>query len=185
MDSETRIRDEWLALRCQTNEPGAYEDLIAVMEKPLLYYAMKLVGNRDTALDILQEAWIRALHGIRKLKDPGSIRAWLYRIVHGIAVDHIRRTMVRERSEEAQPEIGDIAETNGFDDEDAAAIHQALDEIDPRHREVLTLYFLEEFSIAEISAVIDCPEGTVKSRLHHAKKAMRKTLTGGSNGTNQ
>jgi|GraSoiStandDraft_5_1057265.scaffolds.fasta_scaffold260312_1 RNA polymerase sigma-70 factor (ECF subfamily) len=166
-----------MALRCQTNEPAAYEDLVAVMEKPLLYYAMRLTGDRNTALDVLQETWIRALHGIQRLKDPGSIRSWLYRIVHGIAVDDVRRKTLRERAEEVRLDVPEDRET--FRADDAAAIHRALDELEPKHKEVLTLYFLEEFSIAEIAEIVDCPEGTVKSRLYHAKKSMRAVLTGG------
>ena len=152
-----------------------------MMERPLLYYAIKLVGNRDVALDVLQEAWIRALRGIRKLKDAGSIRPWLYRIVHGVAVDQVCREKVRERSEEARSEMPVVAEDATFDMEDAAAIHRALDNLEPKHKEVLTLYFLEDFSISEISLVTDCPEGTVKSRLYYAKNAMRQLLTGGTN----
>lgn len=179
MNNETRLRDEWLALRCQTNEPDAFSDLVSVMELPLLYYATKISGSKDRALDILQETWIRALRGIRKLKDPGSLRPWLYRIVHGIAVDHIRQSAARERSEITGIELPEIAQDTSFDSDDEAEVHRALDELEPRHREVLVLYFLEEFSISEIAAVIGVPEGTVKSRLHYAKKAMREVISGG------
>lgn len=91
MDSENRIRYEWIALRCQSGEPGAFEDLIAVMERPLLYYATSLTGNADSGLDVLQDVWIKVFRSIRKLKDPGSLRSWLYTITHGIAADRIRR----------------------------------------------------------------------------------------------
>jgi RNA polymerase sigma-70 factor (ECF subfamily) len=74
MNNEVRMQYEWLALRCQAGDAGAFEDLIAVMERPLLYYATSLTGNPDSALDVLQEVWIRAFRGIRKLKDPGSLR---------------------------------------------------------------------------------------------------------------
>src|SRR4029077_5434791 len=114
MNTEARVRDAWLALRCQTHEPGAYEDLVAIMEKPLLYYAIRLAGNRDAALDVLQETWIRALRGIAKLKDPGSIRPWLYKIVHGIAVDHVRRNRVREEAEEVHSELPEAIEPAAF-----------------------------------------------------------------------
>ncbi len=66
---------EWLALRCQSGELAAFEDLIAVMERPLLYYAASLTGDTDSALDVLQDVWIKAFRGIRKLKSPGSLRA--------------------------------------------------------------------------------------------------------------
>ena len=84
MDNENRARFEWIALRCQSGEMSAFEDLIAVMERPLLYYATSLIGNQDGGLDVLQDVWIKVLHGIRTLKDPGSLRSWLYAITHGL-----------------------------------------------------------------------------------------------------
>jgi len=171
-----------MALRCQSGEPGAFEDLIAVMERPLLYYAASLTGNTDSGLDVLQEVWIKVFRGIRKLKDPGSLRSWLYSITHGIAVDRIRRNYARERAEGVQIEGFQESEEPSFADEDAAAIHQALSEIGVKHREVLVLHFLEDLSVAEIAEVVRCSEGTVKSRMHYAKRAMKEILSGGSYG---
>jgi RNA polymerase sigma-70 factor (ECF subfamily) len=181
-DAETRARYEWIALRCQAGEPDAFEDLIAVMERPLLYYATSLTGNADSALDVLQEVWIKALRGIHKLKDPGSLRSWLYTITHGVAVDRIRRNASRERAEQVELEDFEEAEEPSFAEEDAAAIHQALSRIRLRHREVLVLHFLEDLSIAEIAGVVGCSEGTVKSRMHYAKRAMKEILIGGDDG---
>ncbi|MGA3372812.1 MAG: RNA polymerase sigma factor [Terracidiphilus sp.] len=182
MDSENRTRYEWMALRCQSGEPGSFEDLIAVMERPLLYYATSLTGNADSALDVLQEVWIRTFREIRKLKDPGSLRSWLYSVTHGIAVDRIRKNSSREQAEKVQFEEFQEAEEPSFAEEDAAAIHQALSEIGLKHREVLVLHFLEDLSVAEIAKVVECSEGTVKSRIHYAKRAMKKILSGGSYG---
>lgn len=181
--SSSRIQDEWIALRCQSGEEKAFEDLVALMERPLLYYAIRVTGNAETALDVLQEVWIKAFRGVRKLKDPASLRPWLYRITHGIAVDRIRREVSAERAEETHVsglhESGDIS----FASDEAAAIHQALNEIAPKHREVLVLFFLEDFSLTEISMVIGCSQGTVKSRIYYAKKAMKEILSGGGYGT--
>jgi len=181
-DAETRARYEWLALRCQAGEPDAFEDLIAVMERPLLYYATSLSGSTDSALDVLQEVWIKALRGIHKLKDPGSLRSWLYAITHGVAVDRIRNNASRERAEQIEFEDFDEAEEPSFAEEDASAIHRALGRIGLRHREVLVLHFLEDLSIAEIAEVVGCSVGTVKSRMHYAKRAMKEILTGGDDG---
>jgi RNA polymerase sigma-70 factor (ECF subfamily) len=147
------------------------------MEPPLLYYALKLTGSRDAALDVLQEVWIRAFRGIRKLKDPAAIRPWLYRMVHGISIDSLRRRKLEVANENGEIEIGEIAVDEGFGADDAAAVHQALDELPPAHREVLVLFFLEEFSIAEIAQATSSAEGTVKSRLHYAKKALRSIIS--------
>jgi RNA polymerase sigma-70 factor (ECF subfamily) len=182
MENQERTLYEWLALRCQAGDAGAFEDLIAVMERPLLYYATSLTGNPDSALDVLQEVWIRAFRGIRKLKDLGSLRPWLYSITHGIAVDRIRKNYSREQAERVQFEDFQEAEEPSFAEEDAAAIHQALSEIGLKHREVLVLHFLEDLSVAEIAKVVGCSEGTVKSRIHYAKRAMKEVLSGGDHG---
>ena len=99
MNLQDRLQFEWLALRCQAGDVGAFEDLIAVMEQPLLYYATSLTGNPESALDVLQEVWIKTFRSIRKLKDPGCLRSWLYSITHGIAVDRIRKNTARETAE--------------------------------------------------------------------------------------
>ena len=85
----------------------------------------------------------------------------------------------RERAEQVELEDFQEAEEPSFAEEDAAAIHQALSQIGLRHREVLVLHFLEDLSIAEIAEVVGCSEGTVKSRMHYAKRAMKEILSGG------
>ncbi len=182
-ESEDRVRYAWLALRCQTGEPGAFDDLMAVMERPLLYYAAGLTGNQDSALDVLQEVWLKVFRTIRKLKDPGSLRPWLYSITHGVAVDRIRRDYKRDISEQVQ--LDDLFSTDepSFDEDDGAAIHQALGCIGVKHREVLVLHFLQDLSLAEIATVVGCSEGTVKSRIHYAKRQMKQILEGAKHGT--
>jgi RNA polymerase sigma-70 factor (ECF subfamily) len=180
MDTANRTRDEWLALRCQSGEPAAFEDLVAVMERPLLYYAIKLLRDQETALDVLQDVWLKAFRAIRKLHDPASLRPWLYRLTHGLAIDRLRGTIARGRAEEAALESFDESDANtSFTTDDADAVHEALDQLELPQREVLVLHFLEDFSVTEIAQVINCPEGTVKSRIHYAKKQMKEILQRG------
>jgi RNA polymerase sigma-70 factor (ECF subfamily) len=176
-----QVRDEWIALRCRHGEPEAFADLVREMERPLLYFAQKLVKDEDTALDVLQEVWLKAFRTIRRLENPGSVRAWLYRLTRGLAIDHVRKEAAEERreqvhAEERAEERPDPGEEPAFDAEDAAALHRALDTLDIRHREVLVLHFLEEMTLTEIGAVLGCPAGTVKSRIHYAKGALQAAL---------
>jgi RNA polymerase sigma-70 factor, ECF subfamily len=184
-DRPTRLQDEWIALRCQAGEQAGFEDLVALMEQPLLYYATKLTGNAETALDVLQEVWIRVFRGIARLKDAGSLRPWLYRITHGMAVDRIRKHISRERAEELHLAGSHESDDLSFTEEDATAIHEALNELGPKHREVLVLYFLEDFSLQEIATIVGCSEGTVKSRIHYAKRALKQILEGVGYGTSR
>jgi RNA polymerase sigma-70 factor, ECF subfamily len=182
MEDQDRARYEWLALRCQAGDPGAFEDLIAVMERPLLYYATSLTGNRDDGLDVLQDVWIRVLRRIGELKEPAALRAWLCRITHGVAIDRIRRERTREKAEEAELAEFNDAEEPEFAEEDAEAIHAALSQIGLKHREVLALHFLEDLPMADIGKIVGCSEGTVRSRIFYAKKAMKEILTRGGYG---
>jgi RNA polymerase sigma-70 factor (ECF subfamily) len=172
-----QTRDEWIALRCQNGEPEAFADLVREMERPLLYFAQKLVNNEDRALDVLQEVWLKAFRTIGQLENPRSVRAWLYRLTRGLAIDYVRKEVAEEQRERAHAEERtDIGEEPSFAEEDASALHRALDKLEIRHREVLVLHFLEEMTITEIGSVLRCPPGTVKSRLHYAKRALQRAL---------
>jgi RNA polymerase sigma-70 factor (ECF subfamily) len=182
-ESKDRLQFEWLALRCQTGEQQAFSDLIAVMERPLLYYATSLTGNPDAALDVLQDVWLKVVRNIRKLKDPGSLKPWLYAITHGVAIDRIRRNYKRDRAEQTQLDDSLDIEEPSFEEEDATAIHDALSHLGVKHREVLVLHFLQDLSIQEIANVVGCSVGTVKSRIHYAKRQMKQILEGVKYGT--
>ncbi len=181
-EDNDRVQFEWLALRCQTGDPEAFADLIAVMGKPLLYYATSLTANQDAALDVLQDVWLKVVGGIRRLKDPGSLKPWLYAITHGVAVDRIRRDYRRDKAEQERLDDAFNIEEPSFD-EDATAIRDALSRLGVKHREVLVLQFLQDLSILEIANVVGCSEGTVKSRIHYAKRQMKQILEGVKHGT--
>lgn len=182
-EGEDRIQFEWLTLRCQMGDPEAFADLIAVMERPLLYYATSLTRNQDVALDVLQDVWLKVVRGIRRLKDPGSLKPWLYAITHGVAVDRIRRDYKRDKGDQAQLDESLDIEEPSFDEEDVTAIHDALSRLSVKHREVLVLHFLQDLSIQEIANVVGCSDGTVKSRIHYAKRQMKQILEGVKYGT--
>jgi RNA polymerase sigma-70 factor (ECF subfamily) len=179
MESSTsRTHDEWIAIRCRLGEPGAFAELVREMERPLLYYAVKLLADEHAAFDVLQEVWLVALRAIRRLDDPRSVRPWLYRLTRSRAVDRVRSDRSRGLAQRARAEsvTEEMGEDPSFDDDDAAALHRALDELDLRHRDVLVLHFLDELSIAEIASIVGDPAGTVKSRIYYAKRALKEAL---------
>jgi len=181
--SKDRLQFEWLALRCQTGDREAFGDLIAAMERPLIYYATSLTGKQDTALDVMQDVWLKVIRNIRNLKNPSSLKPWLYAITHGVAVDSIRRDYRHDKAEQAQLHDALSVEEPSFDQEDAVAIHDALRRLGVKHREVLVLHFLQDLSILEIAKVVGCSEGTVKSRIHYAKRQLKQILKGVKYGT--
>jgi RNA polymerase sigma-70 factor (ECF subfamily) len=132
-----------------------------------------MLREADRAEDVLQDVWLLVLRGLPRLADPGAFPAWLYRI----ARDRACREM-RERRPLQTLKDTDIAEEPGDEIrlEDAEHIHAALNELAPEHREVLVLRFLESMTYEEIARVTSCPVGTVRSRIHYAKRALRGAL---------
>ena len=185
-DEARRVRDGWIACRCQLGEPGAFDLLVAEMERPLLGYIIKLLGNEDAALDVLQEVWMKVFRGIGALRAPEAVRTWLYRVARGTAPNRVRQDAARFRGEEPLGETPDEAfdateAGMGFGQDQVLEVHRALDRLEARHREVLVLLFLEQLTVDEIAAIVGVPPGTVKSRIHSAKKALRGLLEGSGN----
>jgi RNA polymerase sigma-70 factor, ECF subfamily len=175
-----QIEDERLALRCRLGEPAAFAELVETMERPLLYFARSIVHNDEAALDVLQAVWLAAFRELRRLDEPAALRSWLYRVTRGHAVDHVRRDVARASAErglaDETEEVTVPDDEPRFDAEDAALLHRSLATLDVRHREVLVLHFLEDLPIDQVAAIVGCPPGTVKSRIHHAKRALKEAL---------
>ena len=128
--------------------------------------------RRSAAEDLLQEVWLDVFRGLPRLADPQAFRAWIYRIARDRAFGHLRKS---KRQEQPLGEIDvpdEAAEEGEFSPEDAARIHAALGDLPLEQREVLVLRFLEEMSYDEIARVTSQPLGTVRSRIHYAKRAL-------------
>ena len=105
------------------------------------------------------------VRSIRALKDPSSLKPWLYAITHGVAVDRIRLNYKRDKAEQAQLDDTFNIDEPSFEQEDATAIRDALSRLGVKHREVLSLHFLQDLSILEIADVLGCSE--VKKPMCH------------------
>lgn len=168
---------ELLVLRCKRGENAALEELIHNWERRLFYYVRRLVDNEQDAWDILQEIWLKVIGCIKSLKEPRSLPAWLYRIARNTAMSHFRaqnKTSVLLSDNENTSYVEENNEHLHF--EDAQQVHYGLSRISLPHREILTLYFLQDLSLEEIAEVLEVPLGTVKSRLHYAKSTLRAVL---------
>jgi RNA polymerase sigma-70 factor, ECF subfamily len=174
-DDAERLYERLLVLRCQTGDEAAYRELVERFGPRLRYFLRKLVGRDDRADDIAQEVWVAVLRQLPKLREAGAFTAWLYRIAHNNAMLDARRN---GRLPATTHEVDQIAgdEEESFSRDDAAHIHAALDELEPPQREVMVLRFLEDLSYDEISVVVGCPVGTVRSRIHYAKAQLRRIL---------
>jgi len=176
-DRET-VYSEWLVLRLKDGQKPAFEELIRHWEKRLFYYVRRIVPTEEDAWDVLQQTWMKVLKGIGSLKDHGALATWLYRIARDTALSRWREEYKeRARRDESNDLTGLEAQVDDFRPEDAQRVHRALGRLSVMHREVLTLYFLDDLSMNQVAEVLEVPLGTVKSRLHHAKSALRSVLS--------
>jgi len=174
-DEAERLYERLLVLRCQTGDDDAYRELVARFGPRLQYFLRKVSPRADRAEDLVQETWIDVLRQLPRLKDASAFTTWLYRIAHGKALLDGRRG---GREPVFSPGVESLAdrEEATFSPDEAVEIHTALDKLEPAHREVLVLRFLEELSYEEIAEIVDCPVGTVRSRIHYAKAQLKKLL---------
>jgi len=175
-DRET-VYQQLLVVRSQRGDRQAMDELIAHWQQRLFYYVRRLVDQEADAWDVLQKTWLRVVRHLRSLKDPRAFPCWLYTTARNTAIDHgrIRQNLVwqSDRLEDAA-EPDDDAQ---FETDDAEAVHAAMVKLTPAHREVLTLFFLEDLSVEEIGQVVGAPQGTIKSRLHYARRALHEVMT--------
>ncbi|GMW03066.1 MAG: putative alternative RNA polymerase sigma factor SigM [Candidatus Hydrogenedentota bacterium] len=175
MRPRREIESDLLLIRFHRGDLASFSELMRLWERRLFYYIRRMVPAEEDAWDILQDVWMRAYTQMRTVRDAASLRSWLYCVAHNAAVSHLRKHSRYEAALEnvETPAHGD---SPAFDSDDARMIHEGIEKLASAHREVIVLYFIEEFSQAEIANILNIPEGTVKSRLHHAKHALRTIL---------
>lgn len=166
---------ELLAIRCQLGEPEAFDELVERWHLPLGRYIRRMTGDEGTAEDVLQETWLGILRGIGRLREPSQLRAWLFTIARRGVMTRLRR-----QYEDAVlvPMEDELSGSDSIEEawEDSAAVHATLAELPPPEKEVLALFYLAELDLREAAAVLQVPVGTVKSRLHRARRLMRERL---------
>jgi RNA polymerase sigma-70 factor (ECF subfamily) len=175
-DAAARIHERVLVLRIQSGDEYAFTELVERYHARLYAYLRTLFGSTDQVDDALQEVWFDVYRSVPKLADPGAFSAWVYRIAHNRAMRELRERRplhVPLNEEEFAEEEDDNDSISGID---AGQIHGALNRLAPEHREVLVLRFMNDMSYEEIASVVDCPVGTVRSRIHYAKRALRQAL---------
>jgi len=173
------IFDELLVLKCRRGDAIAWKQLVERYERRLFYFIRRLVDNERDAWDVLQQTWMGALKGLHRLDEPRTLRTWLYRIARNSAVSHLRQSRPDIARSVDPADLNDVPDEDEDDSWTAAAmpgLHEALTKLTVPHREVLTLHFLEDMPIQDIAAVTNTAAGTVKSRLHYAKRALRALI---------
>jgi len=171
--------------KASAEPPGweTIEELFAALESPLLSYALRLVGERSVAEDIVQEAFMKLHVQFEKVREP---RRWLYRTVHNQALNHRRQTdkivPLNPQAEGAAQPATDATDPQPLPDEQIARwegiglVRLSLEALDERSRELIRLKFNEGLSYKEISTRTGLKAGHVGYLLHHALKSIADEL---------
>lgn len=164
----------------RTGSPDAWDTLFRRYQLPLFTYVMDLLRDEQTSLDLVQETFLRAVRHLGSLREDARFGSWLFGIAHQQVVQQWRR---RGRSPFADDPVPETAIADdpapGHDlvrQEEAERLLAAVDALPEAQRSVVLLHYLEDFPLIEIARITGAPLGTVKTRLHHARRALREEL---------
>ena len=171
-----------------------FEVIVNRHMKDAYFIALGLVGNREDALELSQEAFFRAYKNFDRLNDKDKFFPWFYQILRNLCFSHLRKRKVR-RAYELEASDGESAMGNStpyprsaagsdsFDPEMVAErneskdrVWKAISQLDEKHREVIVLRHFRNLSYDEMAKVLFCNRGTVTSRLYYARKRLKEIL---------
>ena len=173
-------REQLPVAQARAGDTAAWDILFRRYQLPLYVYVFELVHDEQSSLDIVQESFINAARHIGSLRDDEKFGSWLFGIAHQKCIQRWRK---QARDEALREELTDTAPV--FEDdpgellirqEQEAEFMNLLNQLPLPQRSVLLLHFVEDFSLEEIAGITGAALGTVKSRLHYAKKALRKLI---------
>ena len=158
----------------------AYNLLVSRWEKRMYNYLLRITGNREDALDLAQDVFLKAYQNLRKLDDPGRFAPWLYRIAHNEAYSMFRKrrpeTDVEEVPQEATGTGITVGGSSVFPIELSLAVSSALGRLSPEQRESVVLKIYQGFKFEEMAEILSCPVSTIKSRLYTALELLKIEL---------
>ncbi len=166
--------------QARAGDPEAWDILFKRYQLPLYVYVFELVRDEQASLDIVQESFISAVRHLAGLREDQKFGGWLFGIAHQKCIQRWRK---QNREELFLPE--NVGATEDFEDgpdqllvqkEQEAAFMKLLENLPLPQRSVLLLHYIEDFSLEEIATITETALGTIKSRLHYAKKSLRKLL---------
>ena len=167
------VEDADLIARVRKGDVEAYNALVSRWEKRVFNYLLRLTASADDALDLSQDAFLKAYQNIRKLDDPARFGPWLYRIAHNEAYSLFRK----RRPETALEDVGaERSPAPGFSMDLSLAVTAALDRLNPEQREAVVLKVYEGFKFEEMAEILGAPVSTVKSRLYTALGLLKAEL---------
>lgn len=168
--------------RKESRAPG--EDFIRFLYeehgRSVLAYAIRLIGDRASAEDVVQETLLRAWKNADALRDDskGSVRGWLLTVARNIVTDRARARAVRPQEVGEPVDVPAVERDHAEQVVNSMAVLGAMDKLSAEHREVLVEMYYRGRTVAEAAEALRIPPGTVKSRSYHALRALRGVLSG-------
>ena len=175
-DPRAQKEDELLVIRCQLGERAAFDELVERWYPPVWMYLRRVAGGDEAARDVAQDVWLRALRGIGRLRDGSKLRPWLFGIARRALMDRLRQQYATRGDSDVDVEALPAGAFSDDSRDEMTAMEDELARLPVIEREVLTLFYLREMSLAEVAEVLDVPVGTVKSRLFRARQLLRRGL---------
>jgi RNA polymerase sigma-70 factor, ECF subfamily len=189
MSESTPTTAETRRLAAESRDRVRFEEEALELSDQVYRVARRLVGSREEAEDLMQDAYARAFRSWRQYQPGTNLRAWLLRILTNLNIDNGRR---RQRTPETQPlEEGDyflynkleaaVPEENPAEERVIERLSQdsvvdALAEVPHDFRDVVVLVDIGDFSYADAAQILDIPVGTVMSRLHRGRRILKQNL---------
>jgi RNA polymerase sigma-70 factor (ECF subfamily) len=176
---------DWqLVQQCQAGDMSAFQELVSRYQQKVFMVILGLLRDREDALEVSQETFLRAYRKINSFNGGSSFYTWLYRIAVNMAIDAQRRQKrnpleYRESMDgvlEGQNEVAKDAFIEVHDKQLRAKLSEAINELSPEHRAAIVLRTVEGLSYKDIGEIMGCSEGTVMSRLHYARKRLQEKL---------
>ena len=183
--------EEQLVKKSLQGDTTAFEELVAQYQSKIYALAFRYMGNEEDAYDMSQEAFIKAFRSIRSFKGDSSFGTWMYRVATNVCLDELRRRKRRvstlsldeplatKEGDEVEKEFADTSPTADVlyeQKEFSQYIQDLLDQLKPDHKTAIVLRDVLDLSYEEISEVLNCSIGTVKSRISRARETLRKKI---------
>lgn len=187
------MSEEQLIRRAQQGDNGAFEALLLLHQKKVYNLCLRMSANPDDALDLSQEAFLRAWRSLGQYQFEASFSTWLFRLTSNICIDFLRRKKRRqetsltesyddsdEGAELSVPDAQPGPEQQAITNETKIELARAMEQLSPEHREILQLRVIEDLQYEQIADILGVRVGTVKSRLARARLSFRKILKAGN-----
>ncbi len=174
------VEDADLIRQAARGKVEAFNLLVSRWEKRVYNYLLRITANREDALDLTQDVFLKAHLNLKKLDDPGRFAPWLYRIAHNEAYSMFRKRRPEADMEEIEPESTGtgipVGGNSVFPLELSMAVAGALGRLSPEQREAVVLKIYQGFKFEEMAEILSCPVSTVKSRLYTALELLKADL---------